>query len=157
MHLILLVAVIVRYLTFWENPQWIWLRRGISRKPWILSQGVVNFKLSRCRLWNLFLPGKKTIVLTAAVRLHGYVSFRWALYCFAFSNIGSSLMLFNCSWTKFIAIIVNVLVFFMQIFLVTVLRFSSRTFFDFWSDFLTLSCFIFEWSLFLSLRSKACC
>ena len=38
--------------------------------------------------------------------------------------------LFNCSWTKFIAIIVNVLVFFMQIFRLTILRFS-RTFFDF--------------------------
>ena len=36
---------------------------------------------------------------------------------------------------KFIAINVNVLVFFMQIYCLTILRFSSRTFFDFLSDF----------------------
>ena len=66
-------------------------------------------------------------------------------------------LIINCSWTKFMAIIVIVLVFFMQIFRLTILRFSSGTFFDFSSDFFTPSLFIFEWSLLLSLWSKACC
>ena len=65
--------------------------------------------------------------------------------------------LFNCSWTMIIAIIVNMLVFFMQIFHSTILSFSSRTFFDFSGDFFSLSFFIFEWSLLPSLWSKACC
>ena len=48
-------------------------------------------------------------------------------------------------------------VFLMQIFCLTIFRFSSRIFFDFSGDFFTLSFFIFQWSLLLSLRSKACC
>ena len=45
---------------------------------------------------------------------------------------------FNCSWTKFIEIILNVCLFPKQIFRLTILRFSSRIFFDFSSDFLML-------------------
>ena len=51
-----------------------------------------------------------------------------------------------CILSKFIAIIVNLCVFFMQIFRMTILRFSSRTFFDFSSDIFTLSFFIFLWT-----------
>ena len=40
-------------------------------------------------------------------------------------------LVFNCSWTKFMEIMVNVLVFFVQIFRLTIFRFSSRTFFEF--------------------------
>ena len=49
----------------------------------------------------------------------------------------------NCSREKFEAIIVNVLVFFMQNFCLTVFAFS-RTFFDILSDFFTLQFFVFE-------------
>ena len=55
----------------------------------------------------------------------------------------------NYSWTKFIAIIVNLLVFLMQIFLLIIFRFSSGNLFDFSSDFFELSFFSFEWSLLL--------
>ena len=54
-------------------------------------------------------------------------------------------------------IILNVLVFFYANFCLNVFRFSFRTFFDFVSDFFLLSFFIFEGSLLLSLRNKACC
>ena len=73
-------------------------------------------------------------------------------------NVQCSIL--NCSLTKFvkfIAIIINVLVFFMQILRMSILLCSSRTFFDFSSDFFTLSFTIFERSLLLSLRSKSCC
>ena len=48
-------------------------------------------------------------------------------------------------------------VFFMQIFCVTVLHFSSRIIFDFSSDFFMHFFFIFEWFQLLSLRNKVCC
>ena len=75
---------------------------------------------------------------------------------FWFYSLVSRNVVFNCSWTKFITIIVNVLNFFMQIFGLIILRFSSRTLFDFSFDFFTHLFVIFEWSLLHSLRSKAC-
>ena len=58
-----------------------------------------------------------------------------------------NVLVFNCFWKKFIAIIINVLVFFMQFFRLTILRFflehsmtSQVTFSRFRSSFLSNLC-----------------
>ena len=51
--------------------------------------------------------------------------------------------MFNCSRTKFEAIIVNVFVLYMQSFCLTLLRFYGILF-DFWTDFSNFQFFVFD-------------
>ena len=113
---------------------------------------------SRSRLdfscFVVFTSSKKNLSLYLSSQLVQH--FAWNLFDFArlvslFSHSAKSV--FNCSWTKFIAIIVNVWAFLMQIFRWTILLEHSLTaqltFLRFRSSFLS--------DLYCSLRSKACC
>ena len=94
-----------------------------------------QFKNKSTETSNLYQTQNWNIIFAIMIVLwHLYI--RWWIYL-NFTDI------FNCSWTKFIAIIVNVFVFFYAKFLLDNLELSS--------DFYALDFLRFAWSKILSI------